>query len=50
MANSLLVGMVSVFIAYKGQLADRFTNLIEQIIQFKMMRLHLDQNNPLPLN
>ncbi len=43
MANSLSVGMVLAFIAYKGQLTGRFTNLIEQIIQFKMMRLHLDR-------
>lgn len=43
MANTLTVGMVLAFIAYKGQLTDRFANLIEQIIQFKMMRLHLDR-------
>ena len=43
MANSLSVGMVLAFIAYKGQLTQRFANLIEQIIQFKMMRLHLDR-------
>jgi ATP-binding cassette subfamily B protein RaxB len=43
MANSLSVGMVLAFIAYKGQLTNRFSNLIEQIIQFKMMRLHLDR-------
>ena len=43
MANSLSVGMVLAFIAYKGQLTSRFANLIEQIIQFKMMRLHLDR-------
>ena len=43
MANSLSVGMVLAFIAYKGQLTGRFTNLIEQVIQFKMMRLHLDR-------
>ncbi|WDE03614.1 peptidase domain-containing ABC transporter [Thalassomonas viridans] len=43
MANSMTIGMVLAFIAYKGQLTDRFTNLIEQIIQFKMMRLHLDR-------
>jgi len=43
MANTLSVGMVLAFIAYKGQLTDRFANLIEQIIQFKMMRLHLDR-------
>jgi len=43
MTNSLSVGMVLAFIAYKGQLTSRFANLIEQIIQFKMMRLHLDR-------
>ena len=43
MANSLSVGMVLAFIAYKGQLTQRFANLIEQVIQFKMMRLHLDR-------
>ena len=43
MANSLSVGMLLAFIAYKGQLTNRFANLIEQIIQFKMMRLHLDR-------
>ena len=43
MANSLSVGMVLAFIAYKGQLTQRFANFIEQIIQFKMMRLHLDR-------
>jgi len=43
MANSLSVGMVLAFIAYKGQLTGRFANFIEQIIQFKMMRLHLDR-------
>lgn len=43
MVNSLSIGMVLAFIAYKGQLTSRFANLIEQIIQFKMMRLHLDR-------
>ncbi|QOL25845.1 peptidase domain-containing ABC transporter [Thalassotalea sp. LPB0316] len=43
MANSLTVGMVLAFIAYKNQLTSRFASLIEQIIQFKMMRLHLDR-------
>jgi len=43
MANSLSVGMVLAFIAYKGQLTGRVANVIEQVIQFKMMRLHLDR-------
>ena len=49
MANSLTVGMVLAFIAYKGQLTTRFANLIEQIIQFKMMRLHLDRISDIAL-
>ena len=47
--NSLTVGMVLAFIAYKGQLTTRFTNLVEQIIQFKMMRLHLDRISDIAL-
>lgn len=49
MANSLTVGMVLAFIAYKGQLTTRFANLIEQIIQFKIMRLHLDRISDIAL-
>ncbi|MBL4941662.1 MAG: peptidase domain-containing ABC transporter [Colwellia sp.] len=43
MDGALSIGMVLAFIAYKGQLTQRFSNLIEQLIQFKMMRLHLDR-------
>lgn len=43
MANTLTVGMLLAFVAYKQQLTSRFANLIGQIIQFKMMRLHLDR-------
>ena len=42
-SNSLSVSMVLAFIAYKNQLTSRFANLIEQVIQFKMMWLHLDR-------
>lgn len=49
MSNDLSVGMVLAFIAYKGQLTNRFANLIEQIIQFKMMRLHLDRISDIAL-
>jgi len=42
-ANSLTIGMVLAFIAYKNQLTGRLANFIEQLIQFKMMRLHLDR-------
>ncbi len=43
MSNALTVGMVLAFIAYKTQLTERLSNLVEQLIQFKMMRLHLDR-------
>ncbi|WP_074496208.1 MULTISPECIES: peptidase domain-containing ABC transporter [Thalassotalea] len=43
MGSELSIGMVLAFIAYKGQLTQSITNLIEQLIQFKMMRLHLDR-------
>ena len=49
MVNSLTVGIVLAFIAYKQQLTQRFANLIEQIIQFKMMRLHLDRISDIAL-
>ncbi len=49
MSGSLTVGMVLAFIAYKGQLTQCFANLIEQIIQFKMMRLHLDRISDIAL-
>jgi ATP-binding cassette subfamily B protein RaxB len=43
MDGNLSIGMVLAFIAYKGQLTSRCGNLIEQVISFKMMRLHLDR-------
>ncbi|WP_394174588.1 peptidase domain-containing ABC transporter [Thalassotalea litorea] len=43
MSATLTVGMLLAFIAYKNQFTARMIGLIEQIIQFKMMRLHLDR-------
>ena len=50
MEGSLSIGMVLAFIAYKGQLTQRFASLIEQLIQFKMMRLHLDRISDIALH
>lgn len=47
--NNLTIGMILAFIAYKGQLTSRFVNLLEQVIQFKMMRLHLDRISDIAL-
>ncbi|SHI05208.1 peptidase domain-containing ABC transporter [Ferrimonas marina] len=43
MAGQLTIGMVLAFIAYKTQLTHRFTRLVEQLVQFRMLRLHLDR-------
>ncbi len=43
MEGVLTVGILLAFIAYKNQLITRFNNLIDQTIQFKMMRLHLNR-------
>lgn len=41
--SSLSIGMVLAFVAYKNQFTQSIANFIEQMIQFKMMRLHLDR-------
>ena len=43
MTGHLTIGMVLAFMAYKSQLSQRIAGFIEQLIQFKMMRLHLDR-------
>jgi len=50
MDGMLSIGMALAFIAYKGMFTERFANLIEQIIQFKMMRLHLDRISDIALH
>ena len=43
MDGELTIGMLFAFLAYKEQLTTRMSVLIEQIVQFKMLRLHLDR-------
>jgi ATP-binding cassette subfamily B protein RaxB len=43
LSGALSIGMVLAFIAYKNQLSGRLTNLVEQWIAFRMLRLHLDR-------
>ncbi|MCL1050328.1 peptidase domain-containing ABC transporter [Shewanella abyssi] len=50
MTGDLTIGMVLAFIAYKNQLTDRFASLIEQIILFRMLRLHLDRISDIALH
>ncbi|MCL1125962.1 peptidase domain-containing ABC transporter [Shewanella surugensis] len=49
MTGELSTGMVLAFIAYKNQLTSRLGSFIEQIIQFRMLRLHLDRLSDIAL-
>ncbi|MEE9395849.1 MAG: peptidase domain-containing ABC transporter [Methylococcales bacterium] len=40
-SNQLSVGMIFAFMSYRGQFTDKATSLIEQVITFKMISLHL---------
>ncbi|RXJ72022.1 ABC transporter ATP-binding protein [Veronia nyctiphanis] len=43
MDGELTVGMILAFVAYKRQLTERASNFIEQLIEFRMLRLHMDR-------
>lgn len=43
MDAELSVGMIFAFMAYKRQFTDKAAMLIERLIEFKMLRLHLDR-------
>jgi len=40
-SNQLSVGMIFAFMSYRGQFTSKATSLIEQVITFKMISLHL---------
>ena len=42
-SGSLTVGMLLAFMAYKTQLSERLADFIEQLVAFRMLRLHLDR-------
>jgi len=48
--NQISIGMLLAFIAYKNQFGGSAIGLIEQIIEFKMMRLHLDRISDIALH
>ncbi|GLS82847.1 peptidase domain-containing ABC transporter [Paraferrimonas haliotis] len=50
MASELSVGMLLAFMAYKAQFIERISMLIEQAIQFKMLRLHLNRIGDIALS
>ena len=49
MNGELTIGMVLAFLAYKGQLSGRLSGLVEQLIMFKMLKLHLQRLSDIAL-
>ena len=49
MEGLLTVGMIFAFIAYKNQFTDRMASFVEQLIQFRMLRLHLERISDIAL-
>lgn len=49
MDGNLTIGMLFALIAYKGKLVEHASNFIEQIIQFKILRLHLERISDISL-
>ncbi len=41
--NNLTIGMLTAFLAYKGQFVVRFTNLVEQLFAWRLLDLQLDR-------
>lgn len=43
MNGGLTVGMLFAFMAYKGQFTNHITNFIEQLIAFRMLKIHVER-------
>ncbi|WP_028111428.1 peptidase domain-containing ABC transporter [Ferrimonas kyonanensis] len=50
MDGKMTVGMVLAFMAYKQQLTERATSFLEQLIEFRILRLHLDRISDIALH
>ncbi|GLP96888.1 peptidase domain-containing ABC transporter [Paraferrimonas sedimenticola] len=49
MGGMFSVGMLLAFMAYKTQLVERVAGLIEQLVQFRMLKLHLERISDIAL-
>jgi len=43
MANDFTIGMIFAFVAYKRSFTDKASALVEKLIEYRMLRLHLDR-------
>jgi len=50
MSGNLTVGMLIAFMAYKSQLTQRMTNFVNQIVEFRMLKLHLHRISDIALH
>ncbi|WP_448549567.1 peptidase domain-containing ABC transporter [Thalassotalea fusca] len=49
-SGNLTVGMLIAFMAYKSQLTQRMTNFVNQLIEFRMLKLHLHRISDIALH
>lgn len=49
MNTDLTVGMLTAFMAYKGQFAGRSSNLVEQLINWRLLDVHLERLSDIAL-
>mgnify|MGYP000300416003 CR=1 FL=1 len=47
--GAMTIGMITAFIAYKGQLEQRLMALLEQYVQFKLLDVHLERISDIAL-
>lgn len=47
--GAMSVGMITALIAYKGRFEQRIINLVEQLIQFKLLDVHLERVSDIAL-
>ncbi len=50
MGNLLTVGMLFAFMSYKTQFTEKISNLVDKLIEFKMMSLHLQRLGDITLS
>lgn len=43
------VGMIFAFVAYRGQFSEKASNLVEQFIKFRLLRLHVERLSDIAL-
>lgn len=48
-SGAMTIGMITAFVAYKGQLEQRLMALLEQYVQFRLLEVHLERVSDIAL-